>query len=388
MQSVITTEQETMPAEEYKKLIEDWPMLTKLLPAGWEDQARILGALKFSRQLNGPDNLLRILLMYFSDGCSMRETVARARAGDLANISDVGLLKRINKSGEWLRWMSERLIHETPVSAMKCSALEGRRLLAVDGSVVREPGAITAVWRLHYTMDIDTLSCQEMQITSTRVGESLTRFAVRQGDVIIADRGFANRRGVNHILDHGGDVLVRMNLCSLPLQDEHGAPFVQLPNLRTLQAGQTGEWPATLQGTKGALAVRVCAYRKTDEQCIESERKYRQYINKKQQKFNADTLEASAYVVVVTTLNSLDAAGILALYRHRWQVELAFKRMKSLLGFGHLKKKDAEGAKAWLQGKLFVACLIERLIALGDHFSPGEGLQHEKTSAATSLSLA
>lgn len=106
---------------------------------------------------------------------------------------------------------------------MKCCALGGRRLLAVDGSVVCEPGETNAVWRLHYTMDIDTLSCQEMQITSTRVGESLTRFAVRQGDVIIADRCFANRRGVNHILDHGGDVLVRMNLCSLPLQDEHGA---------------------------------------------------------------------------------------------------------------------------------------------------------------------
>jgi hypothetical protein len=326
--------------------------------------------------------------MYFSDGCSMRETVARARAGNVARLSDVGLLKRINKSGEWLRWMSERLIQETPVSAMKCSALDGRRLLAVDGSVVREPGAITATWRLHYTMDIATLSCQEMQITSTRVGESLSRFAVRQGDVIIADRGFANRRGVNHVLDHGGDVLVRMNLCSLPLQDEHGASFVQLPYLRTLQAGQTGEWSATLQGTKGAVAVRVCAYRKADEQRIESERKYRQYINKKQQKFNADTLEASGYVVMVTTLSNLNAEGILALYRHRWQVELAFKRMKSLLGLGHLKKKDAEGAKAWLQGKLFVACLIERLIALGDHFSPVEGLQHEEESRTASLSLA
>ncbi|MDO9068041.1 MAG: transposase, partial [Deltaproteobacteria bacterium] len=141
-----------------------------------------------------------------------------------------------------------------------------------------------------------------------------------QGDVIIADRCFANRRGVNHILDHGGDVLVRMNLCSLPLQDEHGAPFVQLPYLRTLQAGQTGEWSTTLQGTKGSVAVRVCAYRKTDEQRIESERKYRQYINKKQQKFNADTLEASGYVVMVTTLSSLNAEGILALYRHRWRL--------------------------------------------------------------------
>lgn len=150
-----------MPAEEYKKLIEDWSKLTKLLPAGWEAQARTSGALKFGRQFEGADHLLRVLLMYFSDGCSMRETVARARAGNVAQLSDVGLLKRINKSGEWLRWMSERLIQETPVSAMKCSALEGRRLLAVDGSVVREPGAITAVWRLHYMMDIDTLSCQE-----------------------------------------------------------------------------------------------------------------------------------------------------------------------------------------------------------------------------------
>ena len=112
-----------MPAEEYKKLIEDWSKLTKLLPEGWEAQARISGALKFGRQLEVA-NLLRVLLMYFSDGCSMRETVARARAGNVAQLSDVGLLKRINKSGEWLRWMSERLIQETPVSAMKCSALE------------------------------------------------------------------------------------------------------------------------------------------------------------------------------------------------------------------------------------------------------------------------
>lgn len=377
-----------MSSEAYKKLSEDWSKLAKLLPVGWEAQARTLGALKFGRQFDGADTLLRVLLMYFSAGCSMRETVARARAGNVATLSDVGLLKRINKSGEWLRWMSERLISDTPVSAMKCSALDGRRLLAVDGSVVREPGAITAVWRLHYTLDIHTLNCQEMQITGTRVGESLTRFSVQTGDVLIADRGFANRRGVNHILDHGGDVLVRMNLCSLPLHDACGIPFVQLPYLRTLQAGQAGEWPAMLQGATGARAVRVCAYRKTDAQRIESERKYRQYCNKKQQKFNADTLEASGYVVVVTSLDSLDADGILALYRHRWQVELAFKRMKSLLGLGHLKKKDPEGARAWLQGKLFVACLIERLIALGDHFSPVEGSQHEAASSRASLSLA
>jgi transposase len=77
-------------------------------------------------------------------------------------------------------------------------------------------------------------------------------------------------------------------------------------------------------------------------------------------------------VVVLTTLSetTVSAGQVLELYRHRWQIELAFKRLKSLLQLGHLKKTDQEGAKAWLQGKLFVATLIETLVAVGERFSP------------------
>jgi hypothetical protein len=38
------------------------------------------------------------------------------------------------------------------------------------------------------------------------------------------------------------------------------------------------------------------------------------------------------------------------LYRSRWQIELAFKRMKSLMGLGHLPKKDPVSCRAWLIG--------------------------------------
>jgi hypothetical protein len=67
---------------------------------------------------------------------------------------------------------------------------------------------------------------------------------------------------------------------------------------------------------------------------------------------------------------------------------IAMLNPSTALGLGHLKKKDAEGAKAWLQGKLFVACLIERLIALGDHFSPVGCPRHGEASNAAPLSLA
>jgi len=370
------------------KLVEDWPRLLKLLPNGWEGQARELGALKFGRQFSGPESLLRTLLIYLSDDCSMLETTERARNGELVDISDVGLLKRINKSGEWLRWISEGLIEGSPPAVMQCPALQGRRLLAVDGSVISEPGASTATWRLHYAMDIRTLCCREVQVTTVKTGESLTRFTVDKGDILVSDRGFANRRGVNHVLDRGGDILLRMNLSSLPLTNEKGELFEQLPHLRTLQKGQSGEWQAFMEGTKGPVSVRVCAYRKTDEQRAESERKLRLTAKRKQQQLQSETIEAAGYVVVVTTVNGLNAEEILALYRHRWQVELAFKRMKSLLGLSRLKKKDPEGVKAWLQGKLLIACLIERLIALGEYFSPVEHSEQEREGGATSMSLA
>lgn len=367
-------------------LDEDWRKLLTLLPVGWEAKAKELGALKFGRRFT-PETLLRTLLLYLSTDCSMLETAARADV----ELSDVGLLKRINKSGNWLGWITEQLIEQTPLPAMACPVLQGRRLLAVDGSVVAEPGAIAATWRLHYAMDIHTLSCCEVQITPSKTGESLAQFSVQQGDVLIADRGFASRRGINHVLDGGGDVLVRMNLSSLPLKNQDGTPFDQLPKLRTLQIGQAGEWPAVMQGSNGSVAVRVCAYRKTDEQRKESELKLQNTAKRKQkeQQLQSKTLEAAGYVVVVTTLNGLAAQEVLSLYRHRWQVELAFKRMKSLLGLSRLRKKNPEGAKAWLQGKLLVACLIERLIAEGEHFSPEpkEEPTRERTAAGETASF-
>jgi hypothetical protein len=61
---------------------------------------------------------------------------------------------------------------------------------------------------------------------------------------------------------------------------------------------------------------------------------------------------------------------VLELYRLRWQCELAFKRLKSLLGLVQLPKRADGSARAWPHGKVFVALLTERLIAEASRFSP------------------
>jgi hypothetical protein len=99
-------------------------------------------------------------------------------------------------------------------------------------------------------------------------------------------------------------------------------------------------------------------------------------------------LEAAGYVIVVTTLVEPDAAAIMEFYRRRWQIELAFKRLKSLLQLGHLKKFDKVGARAWLQGKLLVACLIEKLILTAERFSPWGYIAQDRPSPTTPIALA
>ena len=50
-----------------------------------------------------------------------------------------------------------------------------------------------------------------------------------------------------------------------------------------------------------------------------------------------ETLEAADYVLVLTTLpESYPAEEVMELYRARWQIEIAFKRLKSLAELGHL----------------------------------------------------
>ena len=73
---------------------------------------------------------------------------------------------------------------------------------------------------------------------------------------------------------------------------------------------------------------------------------------------------AAQYVFVWTSLpeDEFLADMVMELYRLRWLIELAFKRMRSILGLGQLPKHADASARAWLHGKLFVALLVERLI--------------------------
>ena len=85
-----------------------------------------------------------------------------------------------------------------------------------------------------------------------------------------------------------------------------------------------------------------------------------------------DTKFMNNYIVVVTSIlecEKVSGKDILDAYRLRWQVELYFKRLKSLLGFGDIPTKTVGNIETWLNAKLVAAILLEITTSQVD-FSP------------------
>ena len=143
---------------------EDWELLLSFLPSDWQGLAHDTGALKGLRKDKSAENLLRTLLIHLGCGHSLRETVVRAKKANLADLSDVALLKRLRKSKDWLRALCLQLFREQGVAV---SADGGFQIRAFDATTVQEPGKTGALWRIHYSVRLPSLVCDFFKLTET-----------------------------------------------------------------------------------------------------------------------------------------------------------------------------------------------------------------------------
>ncbi len=357
---------------------ENWRVLRSLFPRRWRQLATETGAVERLRGFASPEALLHTLLLHVARGFSLRETVVQAKLASLASVSDVALLKRLRNSEGWLRSLCAALMQENGIALPQTAS----RFRIVDGTIVREPGKTGSQWRILYSLQLPSLVCDFFEMTSTEgpgAGESFRRLPIRPKELILGDAGYWSAGGIDFVRQRGADVLVRVNPQSFVAVSPKGRRIGLLSRVRTLsQAGQVGEWPAILQGPGSPVAGRVCAIRKSDHAIQQAQRRLERKASKRQTQTKPETLEYAKYVIVFTTQTHVAAENILEWYRLRWQIELVFKRLKTIAQLGHLPKHDDRSSRAWLYGKLFVALLTQKLIRVGRDISPwGYPLQEQ-----------
>ena len=188
----------------------DWNALVSYLPADWEALASRHGALRRLRGFDSAEALLRTLLIHLGQGCSLRETSVRAQRGGVAAVSDVAILKRLRRAEGWLHALCRRLCETTLAPSMP--AQNRFRLVAVDATCISEPGSTGTDWKLHYALEMPSLTCVHFELTDSSGAEKFERFNLGQGDLVLADRAYCTLPGLRWALGQKANVLVRMKL--------------------------------------------------------------------------------------------------------------------------------------------------------------------------------
>src|SRR5260370_594188 len=200
------------------------------------------------------------------------------------------------------------------------------------------------------------------------IGCARQRLSYRPGDIVMADRYYARPGDLRPVIEAGADFIVRTGWNSLRLLQPDGEPFDLFASLAA-QTEQESEVQVRIhEGMTGApqaepLILRLVIRRKDPEQVDAVQKRLLKDAKKRGRQPDPRSLEAAKYILLLTSLPAatFPPADILALYRFRWQIELAFKRFNSLAGLDILPAKKPELARAWIYARLIVAIISEQI---------------------------
>lgn len=330
------------------------------LPVDYEQQAQRLGAFVRQREIKRVADLLRALLAYVLCAPSFRQVGSWAVLVGVANISHVAWRTRLRQAHAWLLWMLCELLAVTvpPVSSPQS---QGKRIVLIDATRLKEPGGSGDDWRVHLGYDLLGGRLVGVRVADRHTAEAFELFVIGPGDVLVADRGYSRRSQWAYALRRGADVVVRLAVQQVPLLDEHGQSLDVVAWLKQVVVG-TQSRSVFFEHEGQRFGGRLIACALPAEAAEQARAKARKKASKQQRELKEETLFLAGWLLVFCSLPTSSWSGeqVLALYRARWQVELVIKRMKQVLRLAPLRGKTALTNEATILALLVCWALQEQ----------------------------
>jgi len=354
----------------------DWDLIERELPAGWRELGDAMGLLRerpahMQTKVRDIGVALRLVLHQAGTSSSLRATTALAAAIGVVSISAVSLHQWMKKLGPYLTALLGQMV---PTTSFAPAMWGGFHVIAGDATTVQRPGSKGTTARVHYALRLADLTPRHIEVTDEHGGETARRFHAEKGELRLLDRGYANPPGVAAIRTPGAHIIVRHNRGTLPLYDKQGKRLDVAALLRDTTDRETAhQRRAFVHFGDERIPGRVCWLRVPEDK-VEAARQRAK--REAEGVCDEETLYTAEFVVVFTTvLQELTAAQVLELYRARWQIELEFKRSKSIRELDRLPNFLPETIHSWICAKLLLQLIAARIAspaAPAEDFSPGE----------------
>jgi hypothetical protein len=351
----------------------EWEMIAAQLPDGWRELATEMKVIRplpeyLGTKIKDIDTAMRLVFHHVA-GSSLRMTTAVGAAADIVAISPVALHKWMKKLGPYIARLLVQMVDGAAFAPEKWAGFD---VIVADASTVQRPGSKGTTARVHYALRLADLTPRHMEVTDEHGGETARRFRAEPGELWLLDRAYANPPGTGSIFDRGAHVVVRYNRGSLPVLTVHGERIDVMDLLRaTRDREQVHECRAYVPEGDRWIPGRLCWLRLPEQKAAAARERAQ-----KEGSCDEDALDASEFVVIFTTIvTELSAAQLLDLYRARWQVELEFKRAKSIGDLDRLPNFLPETIYTWICAKLLLQLVAKRIASPAVAFPPGVELR-------------
>ena len=333
---------------------EDWEYVRTLLPSDLEESARKNNALLRCRNVPDAAALMRMALAYAVSDLSLKDVAAWASALEVAQITGPGLFYRLREAERWLEQVLGQVL-----AAQMPQAAGGWPLRVVDATVINGPGKKPVQWRAHVQIDPASGGFRAVELTDDSGGEKLSRHRFQAGEVVLGDRVYATARGVQAVREAGAHVIARFNPITLRTCDGQ--------RRRVHLAKKEAKIPA-LGAIEYSILIPVPPKATKSHKTWDSDKA----IAWIPARAIAARTRPGKLIWILTTFDAaqLPAVAVMGLYRLRWQIELLFKRLKSLLHLDTLPSREGPTAKSWMLARLIAAGLAQRLVQPSGPLSP------------------
>lgn len=356
--------------------VTDWELIEAHLPGGWRELGDEMGLIRerpehMGTKVSDLGVVLRLVLHQAGTSASLRATTALAAATGVVSIAAVSLHLWMKKLGPYLTALLAKMVGTASFAPEKWGGLH---VIVGDATTVQRPASKGTTARVHYALRLADMTPRHIEVTDEHGGETARRFRAEPGEVWLLDRCYANPPGVQSIRDRGAHIVVRYNRGTLPIYDKKSKRIDVLSLLnRTVVREKAHQIDASVHVGEKKIPGRLCWMRLPADKAAEARRRA---AKESDGPCDQDTLFAAEFVLVFTTiLAELTAEQVLALYRARWQVELEFKRAKSIRELDRLPNFLPETIHSWICAKLLLQLITARIANAAplpfEPFSPG-----------------
>ena len=346
---------------------DQFPDLLKRLPADLDLDRLALEtkAIQRKRKIGDGASLLRLALARGPGGFSLRQASGWVSLLEIAELSNPAVHYRLKQAVAFLAALVGLLLAaKVPGASLRWA---GRTLRLADGTCVSKPASTGTDWRVHGVFDLGSGGFSHLELTDKHGAEALERGAPQAGEIRIGDRNYARVPALKRFLTEArgkADFIVRVGWNALQLSTPRGKSFDLIGYLQRLAADMRPHeviLRAAAGGGEAALPLRLIIQRKTPEATEATRLAVRRAAIKKGKKLDPRSLVAAEFMILGTSLPKIGytAKDILAVYRLRWQIELAFKRLKSLLRIDKLPTRTEQTSRSWLNAHLILALLCD-----------------------------